>query len=700
MILNKQLLLLVGFLFTGLMGWAQNVAEDNSLKKNRLSEAISPYLRQHADNPVQWYEWGPEALQKAKTENKPLLISIGYAACHWCHVMEHESFMDTAVARLMNEHFVSIKIDREERPDIDQIYMNAVQLLTGSGGWPLNAFALPDGRPFYGGTYLPKEQWIKLLQQIANIYNEQHEKVVEQAESLTEGIRSQEMIEVPADAAKKLQKENYNALFDHWQEYIDYELGGYSHTPKFPMPAGWEFLLQYHYLTGEEKALKAVTTTLDALARGGIYDQIGGGFARYATDKHWIVPHFEKMLYDNGQLISLFSHAYQLTKNPEYKEVVQETLGFVEREMTSPEGGFYSSLNADSEGEEGKFYVWTKTEVEEILEEESAPLITDYYEITDAGNWEHGKNILYRKYAKNAFAQKHNLGKEEWKKLLDSAEEKLFNARNTRIRPTTDDKILTSWNALMLKGYVGAYLAFTNENYLQAALKNARFLEKNMIANDGHLWRNYKDGKVSIDAFLDDYALLADAYIQLYQATFDMHWLELARKLADYAITHFQDTQSGMFYYVSDRSEELVVRKMELADNVMPASNSVMAHVLYKLGEYFYHTPYLNMAGTMLTQMEQNIAEGGPYYANWARLMGLLTYQPYEVAIMGQQAKEKSRIMQQNYLPTALFMGGKEENLPLLENKLVSNETMIYVCQDKVCKLPVQEVQKALLQLK
>ena len=700
MTLKKQFLIGVGFQLVIMIGFAQEGQEKRGKPKNHLSNASSPYLRQHADNPVQWYEWGIEALEKAKTENKPLLISIGYAACHWCHVMEHESFMDTTIASFMNEHFVSIKIDREERPDIDQIYMNAVQLIMGSGGWPLNAFALPDGKPFYGSTYVTKEQWMKMLQQIVSIYEEQHEKVLAQAEALTQGIRSQEMIDVPADMTTLLQKENYNALFEHWQEYIDYKLGGYSHTPKFPLPAGWEFLLQYHYLTGNAKALEAVTTTLDAMSQGGIYDQIGGGFARYATDKYWRVPHFEKMLYDNGQLVSLYAHACQLTKNPQYAEVVQETLSFIEREMTSPEGGFYSSLNADSEGEEGTFYVWTKAEIEEVLgDEEKARLISDYFQVTTSGNWEEGKNILYRKQKQEEFAQKYKLTAEAWEKQLHEAKIKLFSHRNNRIRPTTDDKILTSWNALMLKGYVDAYLAFAEDSYLQAALKNAQFLEKYMIEENGHLWRNYKDGKISIDAFLDDYALLADAYIQLYQATFDIHWLELARRLTDYAITHFRDDTSGMFFYVSDQSEDLIVRKMELADNVIPSSNSIMAHVLYKLGEYFYHPLYLDMARTMVYQVEKDVAKGGPYYAHWARLMGLLTYAPYEVAVMGEGAIEKSRALQQYYLPTAFFMGGEKENLPLLENKLMEKKTMIYVCQNKVCKLPVQDIEQALTQM-
>ncbi|MBC9794992.1 thioredoxin domain-containing protein [Sinomicrobium sp. FJxs] len=671
----------------------------HSRSLNRLNKARSPYLQQHADNPVDWYEWGDEALEKARKENKPLIISIGYAACHWCHVMEHESFMDSTVAKLMNDNFVAIKIDREERPDIDQIYMNAAQLLTGSGGWPLNAFALPDGRPFYAGTYFPKAQWKDLLRQISDIYKNQHEKAVAQAKAVTQGIRSQEVITVAGKADPGFTTEAYDKLFDGWDSRIDHKRGGYARAPKFPLPVGWEFLLQYHYLTGNKEALKAVTTTLDAMSRGGIYDQVGGGFARYSTDARWFAPHFEKMLYDNGQLVSLYAHAYQVTNEEKYAGVIRETLDFIAREMTHTSGGFYSSLNADSEGEEGKFYVWTKKELENALDSKTAKLLIDYFQVTVSGNWEGGKNILYRKSDAGTFAQKHNIAREQWEETLAQARKTLLKERSKRIRPTTDDKILTGWNALMLKGYVNAYLALGEKSYLEAAVKNAGFLEKNMMGEDGHLWRNYKDGEAGIDGFLDDYALLADAYIQLYQATFNVHWLRLAKKITGYAITHFRDENSGMFYYTSDQSENLVARKMEITDNVIPASNSVMAGVLYRLGEYFYDKDHIRMSRTMLAHTEEYMAKGGPYYANWAMLMGLIAYQPYEIAVMGGDAGTKSHDLQKKYLPTALFMGGTAENLPLLENKLVDGETMIYVCRDKVCQLPVQEVRDALDQL-
>ncbi|UGU16480.1 thioredoxin domain-containing protein [Sinomicrobium kalidii] len=708
MILKKGLCLGVCIPFLVLSGCAQNKKDarhindqtvQDSVKFNSLINAKSPYLQQHADNPVDWYEWGDEALQRAKKENKPLLISIGYAACHWCHVMEHESFMDSTVAKIMNENFVAIKIDREERPDIDQVYMNAAHLLTGSGGWPLNAFALPDGKPFYAGTYFPKTQWKQLLKQISNVYKNDYEKVAAQAESLTWGIRAQEVVTVPGHTNPDFTKEAYNKLFAGWSSMIDYNKGGYAKAPKFPLPVGWEFLLQYHYLTKDKKALEAVSTTLDEMAKGGIYDQIGGGFARYSTDAKWFAPHFEKMLYDNGQLVSLYAHAYKVTKEEKYAEVIRETLDFIKRDMTNADGGFYSSLNADSEGEEGKFYVWTKKEIEKVQDSKTADLITAFFQVKESGNWEGDKNILYRNESEEAFAGKNNLSVKEWKKILLGAKARLLEERGKRIRPSTDDKILTGWNALMLKGYVDAYLALGDEKYLNTAIKNARFLEKNMIRKNGRLWRNYKDGEAGIDAFLDDYALLADAYIVLYQATFDVHWLNLARKITEYAVENFKDEQSGMFYYTSDIAENLVARKMELTDNVIPASNSVMAHVLYRLGEYFYDRDYIQISKTMLSHVTEDIPKGGPYYANWGMLMGLMSYQPYEVAIMGSDAKIKNVDLQKEYLPTAFFMGGTEENLPLLENKGVEGETMIYVCRDKVCRLPVTGTEKALNQI-
>jgi uncharacterized protein YyaL (SSP411 family) len=667
---------------------------------NRLAQASSPYLKEHADNPVDWYEWGPDALAKATKEGKPLLVSIGYASCHWCHVMEEESFMDTTVARIMNEHFVSIKVDREERPDIDQIYIHAAQLISGNAGWPLNAFTLPDGKPFYVATYFPKEQWIKVLTQILETYKNDYNKVVMQADAITRNIQTADLISFPENNQINFTKKNYQKIFSSWQPEIDFENGGLSGAQKFPMPAVWESLLQHHYLTGEKKSLEAVTLTLDKMASGGIYDHLAGGFARYATDTEWKVPHFEKMLYDNAQLISLYSHAFQVTHPSDYRRVIQETLSFVQQELTSPEGGFYSSINADSEGEEGKFYVWSKSELEKLLDDKSAPIFFEYYNITNGGNWEDGKNILYRTSADEEFARKHSLTISELDKIISNSKKIVLEARNKRIHPTRDDKILTSWNALMLTGYIDAYHALNKPDYLEIALNNARFLEKKGIRKDGALWRNLQGNAGSTDAFLDDYALLAKSFINLYQATFDVHWLELARTLTAYAVKHFYDEKTGMFFYSSDQSDQLIVRKIELSDNVIPSSNSAMADVLFHLGEYYDIENYKAMSHAMITQISQNPSTLDPFYANWIRMAGIVTYKPFEIAIMGDEALKKNQELQQQYLPTSLFMGGLQENLPLLENKLVAGKTMIYVCRDKVCKLPVREVEKALVQLK
>jgi uncharacterized protein len=679
-------------LFIFLSACNSKKASESQVYSNRLASSSSPYLREHSDNPVDWYEWGAEALEKAKTENKPLIVSVGYASCHWCHVMEKESFMDTAVARLMNENFISIKVDREERPDIDQIYMNAAQLISGNGGWPLNAFTLSDGKPFYAATYFPKEQWIQILTQISELHNNDNDKLTKQAEALTKGIRTFEAIITPQDLKTDYDQKTYQSIFSNWQSVLDYQIGGLSGAPKFPMPVVWEYLLQDHYLTGNKKALEAVTITLDNMAAGGIYDHLAGGFARYSTDENWKVPHFEKMLYDNGQLVSLYSHAYQQTGDPDYAKVVEETLDFVKREMTSPEGGFYSSLNADSEGEEGKFYVWTKSELTGILDNSSRDLFMEYYNMSDSGNWGAGKNIFFRK-------SKLSESPNQTQKLKD-ARMKVLRERNKRIHPSLDDKILTSWNALMMEGYIDAYFAMGENEYLQIALKNAAFLQKSMIREDGKLWRNHLNGKSSIDAFLDDYGLLARAYIRLYEATFDIHWLQQARSIADYAVIHFRDKQSGLFYYTSDESEQLVARKMELTDNVIPSSNSILASVLFRLGEYYDQDSYKEMSKIMLNQMSKDILENSPYYPNWASLMGMIAYKPYEIAIMGDKANQINTTLRKRYLPTALFMGGNMEDLPLLENKYVKGKTIIYVCKDRVCKLPVEDASMALLQIK
>jgi len=662
---------------------------------NQLINESSPYLLQHAHNPVNWYPWGKEALDKAQKENKLIIISIGYAACHWCHVMEHESFENEKVATYMNDHFISIKVDREERPDIDQVYMDAVQLITGSGGWPLNCIAFPDGRPIYGGTYFRSAQWIDMLEKISDFVKETPEKAEQQANSLTSGVQSSDLIYLNTEKAE-FSMNDLNSIFTNWKSKLDYTHGGHKGAPKFPLPVGHQFLLHYNYLTQNADALKAVTLTLNKMADGGIYDQIGGGFSRYSTDAYWKAPHFEKMLYDNAQLVSLYSAAYQLTKDDNYKIIVTETLDFIERELTSIEGGFYSSLDADSEGEEGKFYVWTQSELEKVLGNK-ADLIIDYYNIKERGNWENYENILFKSDSDKEIADKYKITESELKIQVSNAKELLLNERSKRIRPALDDKIITSWNSLMLKAYIDAYKAFGNEKHLNTALNNANFINTKIKSLDNRLYRNYKNGKASINAFLDDYAFTIEAFISLYQITFDEKWLEDAMQLADYSITHFYDNTSGMFYYTSDIDPSLIARKMEISDNVIPSSNSEMAKNLFVLGHYFYNDDYIEMSKKMLNNVKKNTFRGEAYFANWDILMAWFVKPPYEVAIVGNEFETKLKEFNKNYLPNVFLSGGKKEgSFPLLEGKLVKGQTTIYVCQNKACKLPVTEAKEAL----
>jgi uncharacterized protein YyaL (SSP411 family) len=678
---------------------------------NHLINESSPYLLLHANNPVDWYPWGQEALEKAKKENKLLIISIGYAACHWCHVMEEESFSDAEVAEVMNKHFVSIKVDREERPDIDQVYMDAAHLLTGHGGWPLNAIALPDGRPVFAGTYFPKQRWTLVLKKIYELYKVNPKQVEQQAENLTKGIQTNS--EITFNPTKPdFDPKAPGQIFANWKNVIDFEWGGEKRAPKFPLPIGYRFLLTYHYLTRNstgnqdpgKKALEAVKITLDRMAMGGIYDQAGGGFARYSTDEYWKVPHFEKMLYDNGQLVSLYSYAYQLTKDPLYKTIVYETLEFVERELTSPgvpKGGrgFYSSLDADSEGEEGKFYVWTKSEIQNLLGK-NAPLIIDYFNITGSGNWEKGRNILFRTKPDKIFAQEKKIRIQELQKQVAEAKKQLLAARSKRIRPALDDKILTAWNALMLTGYIDAFRVFNDERFLKRAVKNAEFIVNNMLSRDGRLNRNYKNGKSTINAFLDDYAFTIQAFISLYQATFAEKWLTTAEKLLKYTLDHFYDKNKGMFYYTSDLDPGLITRKMEIPDNVIPSSNSQMAVNLYLLGEYFFNDDYIQKSKLMLNNVKSGMVRNGPYYANWALLLTYFVHPVAEVAIVGDEWETQRKKLDRHFLPHMILMGGKNQGkLPLLEGKLIKGQTTIFVCKNKACRLPVTNVKEALKQL-
>jgi len=665
---------------------------------NNLINESSPYLLQHAHNPVNWYPWGEETLKKAKDEDKLLLISIGYAACHWCHVMEHESFENEKIAELMNENFVCIKVDREERPDIDQIYMSAVQLMTSSGGWPLNCIALPDGRPIYGGTYFRREQWKQVLKSLSNIYANERQKALKVAEELTQGIAQTDIVNLKEKPSEFL-KSDLTDIVEPWKKFFDSKEGGNNRAPKFPLPNSYGFLLQYYYYTEDKEALDHVILTLNKMATGGIYDQIGGGFARYSVDAYWKVPHFEKMLYDNGQLVSLYAKTYQLTKNQEYKHIVYQTLEFIERELSSPTGGFYSSLDADSEGEEGKFYIWKKKEIDHVLGKD-ADLFCDYYNVIALGNWEHKQNILFKSENLEKISRKYKLTGNELVEKIKKLNKELLQERSKRIRPGLDDKILTSWNALMLNGYVDAYRIFNKPAFLEKAKQNADFLLKHMIKNNSRLDRNFKNGKSSINAFLDDYSFSISAFINLYQATFDEKYLETAQKLQDYALEHFFDNESGMFYYTSDIDKALISRKMEINDNVIPSSNSEMAMNLFYLGQIYYNENYIEKSRQMLYNVKNQIPRSGAYYSNWASLLTHFIYPPNEVAIMGDNAFKIRKELDENFLPSVIIAGStKNSDIPLLKGRYQKNNTKIYVCKDKVCKMPIERVDDALKQI-
>jgi len=669
-------------------------------KKNRLASASSPYLLQHADNPVDWYEWGDKAIATAKKENKPLLISIGYASCHYCHEMEKESFMDTAIARIMNENFVCIKVDREERPDIDNIYLYACKLITGSGGWPLNAFALPDGKPFFAGTYYSKNSWKNLLIDISKTYKEKHALVVKQAEALTKGIADETLSFNRAESTIPLVNiADYQKLFDSIYLKLDTVHGGLKGAPKFPMPAITEFLLQYYYQTGNKQAFGTASITLTKMALGGIYDQIGGGFARYSTDGEWRIPHFEKMLYDNGQLISLYAHAYQLSQNEFYKKIITETISFIEKELASSYGGYYSSLNADTENNEGGFYTWAENDFKRITGNDN--LLAEYFNVTAFGNWKKGNNILSASGTPKEFALSKNRSAEEFISILNNAKDKLLVERNKRHKPITDTKILTAWNAIMLKGFTDAYTALGEQNYLTKALALAEFIKKNMIASNGSLKRVFKDKNISVNGFLDDYAWTAYAFIKLYQVSFDKQWLDLAKQITDYALKNFHDQNTGLFYYAPANESKLIAKNIETGDDVIPSSNTIMANVLYSLGVIYDNHDYISMSKKMLTAISNKLKSFPVYYAQWCSLAGLFAYGTYEIAVMGKDAIAKNKSLQKKYLPDCIVMGETdEENLPLLENKLMESKTLIYVCTNKVCKKPVEEIKEALTQIK
>ena len=665
---------------------------------NRLARETSPYLLQHAHNPVDWWPWSAEAFDSAKAQNKLVLVSIGYSSCHWCHVMERESFENDSIAQLMNEKFICIKVDREERPDVDQVYMTAVQLMTGSGGWPLNCFALPDGRPVYGGTYFAPAQWKQVLNDLHATWQLQPERVQAQAEQLRAGVAESDLVALNTEPPL-FTKDFLARYVSIWDSTFDHLEGGPDRAPKFPMPNNYRFLLRHAFLTNDQALKDHVALTLDKMAMGGIYDQAGGGWARYSTDVLWKVPHFEKMLYDNAQLVSLYSQGFQAFKDPQYEDAVRSTISWLKREMTSEEGAFYSALDADSEGEEGKFYVWKEDEMKALLGNDFA-LAKDYYNISGAALWEHGNNILLRRTEDEVFAKQKGITVAELRTSVARINAALLAAREKRIRPGLDDKTLVSWNAMMVTGLCDAYEVFGEEEWLGMAEKNMALILAKCKREDGGLLHSYKAGKGSINGFLEDYAFTAEALSALYSVTFNERYLEEAKALTTYAIAHFHDKPSGMFHFTSDLDAALIARKMETADNVIPASNSAMANVLFTLGHLYDDQVWTGMSTTMLNNMKENMHSYPSAYSNWAQLMLAHVHPWHEIAITGPDALKLRRGFAPYYIPNRFFMGGTgPSRLPLLEDKLLDGTT-VFVCQEKVCQMPVSTVEDALKQLR
>lgn len=673
----------------------------NKAFTNRLSEASSPYLLQHAQNPVDWFPWGEEALEKAKKEDKPIIVSIGYSACHWCHVMERESFENEDIAAIMNEHFVCIKVDREERPDVDQVYMDAIHAMGLQGGWPLNAFLLPDQRPFYGGTYFPPQGWAQLCNQIGKVFKEQREELEKSAAGFMQSLGRSEVEKYGLNRTEEqFTKKKLSAMAKKFAENFDLNKGGNNRAPKFPMPVTYKFLLREGVINQNQQSLDHVERTLNHMAWGGLYDQVGGGFTRYSTDMDWFVPHFEKMLYDNGQLITLYSEGFQVFKNPLYKQTVFQTIDWLAREMTSSEGGFYSALDADSEGEEGKFYLWTTSEFEAILGPD-AHLMMDYYSIT-SGNWEPDKNIPFRSDSNDEFARANNIELDELEDIIRSTNLKLLNERNKRVRPGLDDKILTGWNGLMLKGLCDAFAVFGEAHFLELAIKNAHFLLEYMYEED-RLKRNFKNGKASIDGYLEDYAAVIQAFIALYEVTFDEKWLQYADRLVQTTLDEFYHAEEELFYFTANSAETLIARKKEIFDNVIPSSNALMATNLYHLGMLLEKQDYIDKSSNMLKRIDRIVTMAPQDLAYWAILYAQRTYPTAEIALVSEDLVHDMHLLRETFIPNRIIAGKQPKNhsdLPLLEGrKLINDQASFYLCYNKACQLPVNDPKQLLDQL-
>ena len=670
---------------------------------NRLAGETSPYLLQHKDNPVDWYPWGPEALQRAKEEDKPIFLSIGYSACHWCHVMEHESFEDEETAKVMNGLYVSIKVDREERPDLDNIYMQAVQAMTGHGGWPMTVFLSPDGRPFYGGTYFPPEDrpgmpsFTRVLMAVADAYHSKRSELLENADQLVSRLQG-------ASAqwdAEALTSELLGQACQQIGSQFDSQHGGFGSAPKFPQPMGLEVLLRCTRRFQDPQMLHMVEFTLEKMAHGGMYDQLGGGFHRYSTDAHWLVPHFEKMLYDNALLSRTYLHAYQATGKPLYRRIAEETLDYVLREMTSPAGGFYSTQDADSEGVEGKFFVWSPQEIIATLGEADGKLFNRFFGVTDHGNFEE-HNILSVPMEPAQIAQELGTTEEKLSAIIRAAKEKLYRVREGRVHPGRDEKVLTSWNGLMLRSLAEGAAALGRDDYLSAAIVNALFLLENLRRN-GRVLRTHKDGQAKLLGFLEDYALLTDGLLALYEATFDRRWLDEARALADAMIDLFWDPSDEFFYDTARDHESLVVRPRDVFDNAMPCGGSVAADTLLRLGLLTGEAEYARKATASLRSVAHFLAQYPTGLGHWLGALDLYLSKPHEIAIVGPRKDPATKALLDvifgAYLPNKVVAGwdparGTEaiEGVPLLQDRPpVDGRPTAYVCENYACQLPTTD---------
>ncbi|MEY4002007.1 MAG: hypothetical protein RIT07_49 [Bacteroidota bacterium] len=664
----------------------------NPKHTNSLIHAGSPYLLQHAHNPVNWIEWHGELWQKAQRENKPVLISVGYSACHWCHVMEKECFEDEKTAELMNAFFINVKVDREERPDIDMVYMDACQLMTGRGGWPLNVFCLPDGSPIYAGTYFPIDKWQQVLLQIHTLWNHDIEKAREYATKVMNGLKG--MNEVISVNSALFTKAEIPALYEKISESFDWEEGGANRVPKFPLPNQYEFLLDYYLQTGNEEALDFTHLSLLKMANGGIYDHLRGGFCRYSTDGKWFAPHFEKMLYDNAQLISLFSRAFAISDAPLYKEIATECIQFCFNEL-SDGNAFFSALDADSEGVEGKFYVFSHAEMNQCLNEDELKFAQTVFSCTETGNWEHGQNILHRKLAPLQVLETLNIDVSSYTALLRTVKQKLHDFQDLRPRPGLDNKIIAAWNGLMLKALADAGLYLNNPEYLHRAEKLASWIQENLWQNNV-LFRIHSRGKSSIPGFLEDYASVAEGLTALYTATGKPEYAHFAKTLADTAIKKFRDTETGAFYFSPEDGENLIIRKTDLADDVINSSVSVMAHTLGKLGTIFQKNGYMAMGIDLLGFVKKQLVEYPGWYSNWGRMALSSSSGLIQVTCTGPQSKDAAQKLLFDLPSHAQVSFTESENdLPQFTGKKLDS-LHIYVCLGETCLEPVHSAEQAI----